>query len=1152
VAIILALTHASYAQLVAGPGVTDASSSQPTSNRTFSFSGTIPGQLDGALSVTFSIYPDQQSTTALWTETQVVQVTGEKYSVMLGSTVTTGLPPEIFSADQAHWLGVQVNGSEKRFLLVSVPYAMKAVEAERLGGLLPTDFVTVQQLQSALQSVVAPGTSTQPKATSTGPTGQAAAAGTPPQPATDFTDNNTSEVLLVTQQGTGYAVHAITSSQAEAILAQNDSIGGTALHAFATNATGTSIGVLAETTSPNGIAGVFNNRTGGKILSLRNNGVEVASADVNGNLTASGQVQATTFSGGGFGLFGIPQSAINATPFNNPSSVVARDSNGSFAANQVAATTFSGGGFGLFGIPQSAINATPFNNPSSVVARDSNGSFAANQVTATTFSGGGFGLFGIPQSAINATPFNNPFSVVARDQNGSFAANQVTATTFSGGGFGLFGIPQSAINATPFNNPFSVVARDQNGSFAANQVTATTFSGGGFGLFGIPQSAINATPLNDAFSVVARDQNGSFAANQITATTFSGGNLQVMNQLTSSGFVDFSGAVTAPVRTVLTANIPPLCFTSKELLLVTDAVPGQQLFVCNSNGNGWVLLGDGGGSAGSSNVSGNTTGTLENVSQLGSGTALTVSSTSGTAVSASSTSGMAIHGDSTGVGVQGSSQGGIGVWAAATANDSTGTALLLSHASQGKLIDGGVSLGSGTDIFETFSVTAEGDVTFNGAMMTPYETTGTWFASSLVKLTSIPGNFGAGTVAMTSPGDTSGVIGIISGLPASGSRIQVVQSGQFFCNFDGPATSGHYVGISKTTAGDCTDIGASYPTDGQQVVGRVLSSFVTGTGRVLLFQSELHGGAGGAGNAITINTGAGLTGGPITGSGTISIANSGVTNAMLQNSSVTITPGPGLAGGGPVSLGGTVTLSNTGVLSLNGRVGSVTSATGDYSFAQISGSAAVSQLPATVAYSNQANTFTGNQTVNGSVTASSFSGSGSTLTGVNAATLNGFASGSFAQVAAANTFAAKQTLAASTTASASLNVPAGSGPSSPVAGDLWNTGSTVQYRDNASTTRSLVSTTQSGGLQLLKLTASITPASVASQGCTEQSFTVSGISSGDVLLSVLQPSTSSPGANIAIGGFRVSAANTVAVQFCNVSRNNSTPTAGVYTFAFMR
>jgi hypothetical protein len=125
-------------------------------------------------------------------------------------------------------------------------------------------------------------------------------------------------------------------------------------------------------------------------------------------------------------------------------------------------------------------------------------------------------------------------------------------------------------------------------------------------------------------------------------------------------------------------------------------------------------------------------------------------------------------------------------------------------------------------------------------------------------------------------------------------------------------------------------------------------------------------------------------------------------------------------------------------------------------------------------------------------------------------------------------------------------------PATPLPGDVWNTGSTLQYRDNASTTRSLVSTTQSGGLQLLKLTTSITPASVVSQGCTEQSFTVSGISTGDVLLSVSQPSASSLGANIAIGGFRVSAANTVAVQFCNVSRNNSTPTAGVYTFAFMR
>lgn len=46
--------------------------------------------------------------------------------------------------------------------------------------------------------------------------------------------------------------------------------------------------------------------------------------------------------------------------------------------------------------------------------------------------------------------------------------------------------------------------------------------------------------------------------------------------------------------------------------------------------------------------------------------------------------------------------------------------------------------------------------------------------------------------------------------------------------------------------------------------------------------------ASGAGGTVTqVNTGAGLTGGPITTTGTISIANDGITTAMLQNNSVT-------------------------------------------------------------------------------------------------------------------------------------------------------------------------------------------------------------------------------------------------------------------------
>jgi hypothetical protein len=70
------------------------------------------------------------------------------------------------------------------------------------------------------------------------------------------------------------------------------------------------------------------------------------------------------------------------------------------------------------------------------------------------------------------------------------------------------------------------------------------------------------------------------------------------------------------------------------------------------------------------------------------------------------------------------------------------------------------------------------------------------------------------------------------------------------------------------------------------------------------------------GTVTQIATGAGLTGGPITGSGTIAIASGGVSNAMLASPSVTVSAGAGLSGGGAVALGGSVTLTNAGVNTL--------------------------------------------------------------------------------------------------------------------------------------------------------------------------------------------------------------------------------------------
>jgi hypothetical protein len=65
----------------------------------------------------------------------------------------------------------------------------------------------------------------------------------------------------------------------------------------------------------------------------------------------------------------------------------------------------------------------------------------------------------------------------------------------------------------------------------------------------------------------------------------------------------------------------------------------------------------------------------------------------------------------------------------------------------------------------------------------------------------------------------------------------------------------------------------------------------------------------GPGTVLNIASGAGLTGGPITSSGTLSIASGGVTNTMLQHPSLTVSAGTDLTGGGAVALGGTTTLN---------------------------------------------------------------------------------------------------------------------------------------------------------------------------------------------------------------------------------------------------
>jgi hypothetical protein len=132
------------------------------------FNGVLAGAngkpLTGTVGVTFYLYQEQQGGAPLWLETQNVQAdkTGH-YSVALGSTTSQGLPATVFASGEARWLGVQVHGQEEqpRVLLMSVPYALKALDAETIGGKPASAFMMAPASNSKSQSPnLPPGTIT--------------------------------------------------------------------------------------------------------------------------------------------------------------------------------------------------------------------------------------------------------------------------------------------------------------------------------------------------------------------------------------------------------------------------------------------------------------------------------------------------------------------------------------------------------------------------------------------------------------------------------------------------------------------------------------------------------------------------------------------------------------------------------------------------------------------------------------------------------------------------------------------------------------------------------------------------------------------------------------------------------------------------------
>jgi hypothetical protein len=118
--------------------------------------------LTNTVGITFAIYSEQTGGAPLWQETQNVQFLQGHYTVFLGETTSAGIPAELFVSGQPRWLGVRAllagEDEQPRVLLASVPYALKAADADTLGGLPASAFMQANGVNST-GVVVAPGSS---------------------------------------------------------------------------------------------------------------------------------------------------------------------------------------------------------------------------------------------------------------------------------------------------------------------------------------------------------------------------------------------------------------------------------------------------------------------------------------------------------------------------------------------------------------------------------------------------------------------------------------------------------------------------------------------------------------------------------------------------------------------------------------------------------------------------------------------------------------------------------------------------------------------------------------------------------------------------------------------------------------------------------
>jgi len=109
------------------------------------------------VTIVVSVYAHKDAADPLWFEEQTVKPNASgKLTVLAGATTEAGIPPQLFAADEARWIGVTVKGDpeQPRVMVVSVPYAVRARDAERIAGRTPADLLHSDEFKERIREVL--------------------------------------------------------------------------------------------------------------------------------------------------------------------------------------------------------------------------------------------------------------------------------------------------------------------------------------------------------------------------------------------------------------------------------------------------------------------------------------------------------------------------------------------------------------------------------------------------------------------------------------------------------------------------------------------------------------------------------------------------------------------------------------------------------------------------------------------------------------------------------------------------------------------------------------------------------------------------------------------------------------------------------------